>query len=696
MENYLIRCYFLFHALTGFSQVMNTDSILAKISIHPEPFTKELTGEVTYFFKMDSVTDSLELNAVNMKISQVRIDQKEIGWKYDNKLLQIKLPKSDRQFQLKINYTARPSQSLYFIGWDNPRSGAAQIWTQGQGKYSSHWVPSFDDMAKKVVFNLSIISSPDYSVIANGKLEKITQKDSLRQWNYNMNKPMSSYLLGFVVGKFDSIIQYARTGIPIISYYPKGREELAINAYQKNVEIFDFLESEIGVAYPWQNYKQVPVHDFMYAGMENTGLTTFDDTYLVDSIGHQDRNYLPINAHELAHQWFGNLVTETDGAQHWLHEGFASFYGALAEEHILGQDHLSWKLYKTAIQLLALDHEMEGTSLLDPKSGSLVFYEKGAWALFALRAQLGTEVFRKGIQEYVKTYSFRNATVENFLEVMQNYAGVSLVEFRATWLESNTFPWKGAREILKKRSAAIGYLIDLKEILNNTPDPLTELQIREAWERHDDQEYKAALIRDFIGDFSREIILDAMNSEAPVIQHEILLGLKTSESWALPFLEKYLDANSYEVRYQAFVRLWINVPQKRATWMQRMLENGSLENLRIRQLWYTLSLLMNGFLTPELYEDHLNFLIDTTDSSYNWEIRMHAFQLISQIGAFENRSLKNLIQGTEHHAWQFKLFCRRLLDEMIKENFDIDYWQMFLKEFPKGSFPYFYAKISEL
>jgi hypothetical protein len=106
--------------------------------------------------------------------------------------------------------------------------------------------------------------------------------------------------------------------------------------------------------------------------------------------------------------------------------------------------------------------------------------------------------------------------------------------------------------------------------------------------------------------------------------------------------------------------------------------------------------LTDGYLSPNQSENHLTSLIKTTHASYHWETRMHAFQLISQIGAFEKKSIKNLIQGSEHHAWQFKLFCRRLLDEQIAENLDIEYWQTFIKEFPKDSFPYFYTKISEL
>jgi aminopeptidase N len=98
-------------------------------------------------------------------------------------------------------------------------------------------------------------------------------------------------------------------------------------------------------------YKQAPVRDFLYAGMENTSATLFNTRYVVDSTGFEDRSYTNVNAHELAHQWFGNLVTAESGKHHWLQEGFATYYALLAEKEIYGEDHFYSKLYESASQL---------------------------------------------------------------------------------------------------------------------------------------------------------------------------------------------------------------------------------------------------------------------------------------------------------------------------------------------------------
>ena len=695
MSRYLGLLYFLFFGISIFSQENEMDFVSAKILVQPNPQSRTLSGEVTYFFYTRGTADSVQLNAVNMEVEGVWLNKKPISWNYNGLLLQLAAPRGEQLHQLKISYTAKPKQSLYFIGWNLPLDGTEQIWTQGQGKYSSHWVPSFDAMTEKVTFDMSVISPDDYSVVANGKLKHVTKIDSLKRWDFVMKHPMSSYLLAFVLGKFDSLTQRSKSGIPISLYYPKGKVLQANNAYRYNLEIFNFLEDEIGVPYPWQSYAQVPVRDFMYAGMENTGLTTFDDAYLVDSLGYQDRNYLAINAHELAHQWFGNLVTETNGAQHWLHEGFASFYGALAEEEVFGPDHLSWNLHKTANQLADLDRNQKGASLLDPNAGSIIFYDKGAWALFALRDLLGTDIFRKGIRDYLNTYAYQNVTVDNFIEVMESASGVSLSKFRSTWLDLETFPRDIAQALLKKRSKSVRHILQLMD-RHASGEIISENQLHTSWESNDNPYSRAALIQAFIAYFPKELGILALQSDDHQIQRAILVGLPNIEPWALSYWQEYLYANSYEIRYEAFFRLWISEPLLRQNTLNTILKNGSLNNLKIRQLWLTLSILTEHYSNSEEKTKYLEDLRQTTATTYNWEIRMHGFQLLAELGVVEGESLGNLIWGTEHHAWQFKLFCRRLLDALIEENPDPAYWTNYIEEFSERSFPYFYIKISEL
>src|SRR5690606_32240713 len=167
---------------------------------------------------------------------------------------------------------------------------------------------------EKVEYDMDISFDKTYQVIANGTLVATKELNGVKKWSYNMDRPMSSYLLAFAIGDYHMKEIESSTGVPMNLYFYPSDSTKVEPTYRFTTKIFNFLEKEIGVPYPWQNYKQIPVRDFLYAGMENTGATIFSDSYVMDSIAFKDRNYVNVNAHEMAHQWFGNLVTEVDGS----------------------------------------------------------------------------------------------------------------------------------------------------------------------------------------------------------------------------------------------------------------------------------------------------------------------------------------------------------------------------------------------
>ncbi|MGA9239946.1 M1 family metallopeptidase, partial [Robiginitalea sp.] len=421
-----------FWSLALLAQNTLPDFQSADIQITPDPNTETLTGEVTYQFETFSGLDSIVLDAHNMEFERVMLNDQPLAYRSDKGQLRIQGPKTKGNHRLQISYKAFPKQTVYFIGWKDDIEGNEQIWTQGQGKNSSHWVPVIDDMQEKMVFDLSILVDSTYEVIANGALRRTEDAGRLRKWDFDMTQPMSSYLLAFAIGRYEYLDRPAPSGVPLKLYYPQGEQDRAHWTYLYTEEIFDFLETEIGVPYPWKDYKQVPVSDFLYAGMENTGATFFSDRYLVDSIGYNDENYVNINAHELAHQWFGNLVTEKDAAHHWLHEGFATFYAYRAEESLFGSGYVHWKLYETARVLEEMDENNKGEALTDAGAGSLTFYEKGAWALFLLRDTLGADLFDKGVLLFLTDNAYSNAGIPDFLKALETVSGSSLSEFRST------------------------------------------------------------------------------------------------------------------------------------------------------------------------------------------------------------------------------------------------------------------------
>ena len=308
-----------------------------------------------------------------------------------------------------------------------------------------------------------------------------------------MNQPMPSYLLALVVGDYSYTLEKSRSGVPLYNYYHKKDSMFVEPTYRYSKVIFDTLESEIGIAFPWELYRQVPVHDFMYAGMENTTLTIFSDTYLRPKEDFDFTNYVNVNAHELAHQWFGDMVTATSGTHHWLQEGFATYYALLAEKAIFGADYYYKQLYNYAEELKAQEQSGQGSKLLDPKASSTTFYKKGAWALHVLRNLIGDKAFKNAVKDYLTVNAFKNANTNIFLNSVKKFTSKDLTNFEEQWLYSSVLPYTQMEQSLIENSATKAWMTiiskfssidlahedacqDLKMHFDNTMDKVFWLQ----------------------------------------------------------------------------------------------------------------------------------------------------------------------------------------------------------------------------
>ena len=165
-------------------------------------------------------------------------------------------------------------------------------------------------MNDKLITEIVVHFDKNYKVLSNGNLiEKTEEENNLIRWHYKITKPHASYLIMLGIGKYNILKETSENGISLnLWYYPDWEERLS-SAYHLSKEMFDYLEREIDVPYTWESYSQIPVQDFMYGAMENTTATLFGDFYFVDSVSFNDINYVYVNAHELAHQWFGDCIT---------------------------------------------------------------------------------------------------------------------------------------------------------------------------------------------------------------------------------------------------------------------------------------------------------------------------------------------------------------------------------------------------
>lgn len=655
------------------------DFLHAKVDIAIDAHKKTIEGSVAYEFEVFQKVDTFFLDAKNLELYAVLLNNKKVNYHNDGKHIIIrKRVKKNRNYSLKIKYKAAPKQTVYFIGWDS--SGAdggpnnstlgegrskkhSQIWTQGQGKYTSHWLPSFDDMREKVEFDMDITFTEGYKVIANGKLTGIKELNGLKKWGFNMDKPMSSYLLAFAIGKYKEKRIKSDKGVPIGLYYYLGDSMLVEPTYRYTKEIFDFLEQEIGVPYPWQDYNQIPVRDFLYAGMENTGTTIFSDRYLIDSIAFKDRNYVMVNAHEMAHQWFGNLVTEVDGSSHWLHEGFATYYALLAQKEVFGKTHYYWKLYESALQLQKESRENRGEALTNPKASSLTFYEKGAWALHSLRELVGERNFRQGIQEYLNEYKFKNASIDDFLLEMERVSQINLSDFREQWLQSSDFPFTEAKRSLADGCDDLNIFFRLqKELTTSSEDNQTI--IKRYWSKDVSDQFKVQVIANYSKSLSEEFLGEIVKHGNVMVRQAVAVSLNQLPKGLKPQLESLLTDESYVTIEQMLYKLWVHYPADRKQYLDTTKNIVGFPDKNIRLLWLTLALLTKDYeplKTNGFYQE----LSGYTSKKYPFEIRQTTFQYLEEVIGFSDTNLLDLINATQHHSWQFRKFSRALLDKLI-------------------------------
>ncbi|MEN8800347.1 MAG: M1 family peptidase, partial [Flavobacteriaceae bacterium] len=246
MKHHLLL-YWVFLAVfsSGFAQ-QGVDFISGTIDITVDPYKEFIKGSVGYTFETSLKGDSIVIDARDLTITSVKINGKKTDHNYDGKQLMVyKKYRANKSYRLKIVYEAYPKKAVYFLGWDDKIPGNNQVWTQGQGKYSSHWVPSFDDMSEKLVFDLQIAFNKEYELAANGQLVGTGIQDSIKTWKYSMKDPMSSYLLAFAAGSYQSEIIHSSSGIPIQQFYYTDRAEVLEPTYRYTKEIMDFLEDEI-------------------------------------------------------------------------------------------------------------------------------------------------------------------------------------------------------------------------------------------------------------------------------------------------------------------------------------------------------------------------------------------------------------------------------------------------------------------
>ena len=356
------------------------------------------------------------------------------------------------------NTEIRRSRSGFHFIFADENSPAKQAWSQGEMVESRYWFPCLDDPQVKFKREIQITIPKGYIVISNGKVKQSKTKENMTTWTWNEERPISTYLTSVVVGKFShynnndhrSAPDKHNDNVPLDYYWPEDIDSNydAMLTFGDTPNIVKFYEEYFGTQYPFEKYWQVAVDGFEYGGMENASCTTLTRDILHDRRASLDYTFdMFVVAHELSHQWFGDLVTCKEWSHTWLNEGFATFCEALYwEKHWDSIDkrrrdnEYHYKILQTADRYFGEAKNRYKRSIVTNvyKNPEELFddhsYRKGGCVLHMLRRYIGDESFRRGLKLYLERYSYRAVETEDLRQVLEEASGTSLRQFFSQWL----------------------------------------------------------------------------------------------------------------------------------------------------------------------------------------------------------------------------------------------------------------------
>ncbi len=418
-----------------------------KIALSFDWVKRSVTGETTITFRpfKDGLTE-LEIDAGHMQIKSVKLASgNALKYRYEgDEKLYVTLDHGYNPAQdvaVVIDYTATPTQGLTFITpSEADPTRPYQIWSQGEAKTNHYWFPCYDYPNDKATSEMIATVEDKYQVVSNGELVGVTSDagKKTKTWHWKMDRPFSSYLVSIIVGQYEQVKGQFKS-IPVVSNVYPGHLEEGRVSFGKLPDMVAFFSEKIGYDYPYNKYAQTLVRDFGGA-MENVTATTMTDNALHDERAHLDLSSDEIASHELAHQWFGDLLTCRDWGEIWLNESFATFFEALWTEHDKGKDAYLYEMlgnqkgyYQTWDQgnrrPIVTKRYGDPDALFDTYA-----YPRGGAVLNMLRFTLGEELFWKAINHYVKKYQWQNVETSQLVVAIEEATGQNLGWFFDEWV----------------------------------------------------------------------------------------------------------------------------------------------------------------------------------------------------------------------------------------------------------------------
>lgn len=445
--------------------------------------------EVTVLMLKDEVK-IIDFDFGDMPVDAVQIAGNRTAFEQRDGKLFVTLAQSakmNERFKIAITYHGRPKDGLILMADKDGRPAATgDNWPDRV----HHWIPTFDHPSAKATVRFTVTAPARDLVVANGKLESTrAAANSSRIWVWSEGIPISPYCMIIAVGDFARLEPKRQNVTPLSYYVPQSDRKFALRGFAPTEPSLKYFTETIG-AYPYEKLAMI-VGATRFGGMENSSAIVFSTNLFKDFETKEPRSRrydIPASvrsvvAHEVAHQWFGDSVTEATWADLWLSEGFATYFEALFIERFEGKLAFREDMKTSAGQYLAFAkerklplHDRETEELNKLLNGNS--YQKGAWVLHMLRGLLGDRDFFQGLRDYYKTHRNATATSEDLRAALEKASGKDLKYFFTRWVYQSGHPryeatWRWQQGF---RANIAGYVeLEIRQVQDDEPflTPLT-------------------------------------------------------------------------------------------------------------------------------------------------------------------------------------------------------------------------------
>ncbi|MEQ8763623.1 MAG: M1 family metallopeptidase, partial [Planctomycetota bacterium] len=464
---------------THFERVRQLDVRHLRLDVRVSLDEERVTGSAT--LEVASRLPSLKsfwLDAVALLVEDVLVDgERARFWVLPERLyVELPEPKAEGEaFTVRVDYAASPETGLLWvrqIGADGEE--IVMVHSQGQSIDHRHWFPCHD-ATNDLLTSEVVVSVPDgYLALSNGALQDVEPgqwpaagENGERTFHWRQAQPHPNYLITLVIGQFN-VGRDEALGVPLGYFAPKGRGEYLEPTFSRTPEMMRVLTERFGVPYPWDRYDQVVALGYESGGMENTGQTTLWEWTLIDESELLERSPDGLLVHELAHQWFGDLVTAASWSDLWINEGFATYSEILWLEDSQGREAADWERYQSIGWYFDEDSDQYRRPIVtrhydspDDLFDSTV-YPKAAWVIAMLRNVIGDESFFTGMRRFLEEHRHQPVRTEQLVETFEEVSGTELGWFFDQWLRQGGHPELKIRQQFEPQAGVLA--LDVEQV----------------------------------------------------------------------------------------------------------------------------------------------------------------------------------------------------------------------------------------